>query len=76
MLGLRRALEGGKHSDEQAIHREISSKESEGEREKLQKQRCEHECVYVSTCKWSVCGEREKNKQPPTLWIRDWGIIE
>lgn len=33
MLGLRRGLEGGKHSDERAIHREISGKESEGERD-------------------------------------------
>lgn len=59
MLGLRRGLEGGKHSDERAIHREISGKESEGEREKWQKQRCEHKCVYVSTCKWSVLRERK-----------------
>lgn len=33
MLELRRGLEGGKHSDERAIHRKISSKGNDGERE-------------------------------------------
>lgn len=67
MLRLRRGLErGGEHSDERAIHREISGKGSEGEREKRRKQGCVHECVCVSMCEWSVCvcGEREKNIQP------------
>lgn len=61
MLGLRRGLEGGKRSDERAIHREISGKASEGERENGG----EAECVCVSTCKWSVCVVKERKTYSP-----------
>lgn len=54
MLRLRRGLERGGHSDERAIHREISGKGSEGEKE-MQGEAEAEMCVCTSTCKWSAC---------------------
>lgn len=70
MLRLRRGLERGGHSDERAIHREISGKGSEGEKE-MQGEAEAEMCVCISTCKWSACvcvwRVREKHTTP-NIW--------
>ena len=70
MLGLRRGLGGGGHSDERAIHREISSKGSEGAKE-MQGEAEAEMCARVSAlarasgmCVWRV---REKHTTP-NIW--------
>lgn len=65
----KRFREGG-HSDERAIHREISGKGSEGEKE-MQGEAEAEMCVCISTCKWSACvcvwRVREKHTTP-NIW--------
>lgn len=68
---------GGKHSDEQAIHRKISSKRGWRRKGEADEEMAACVCVGASTCKRSVWGGgREKSVQPPTLRIHERGIIE
>ena len=73
--------EGGGYSDERAIHREISDKGSEGEKEMQGEVEAEM-CARVSALARAsgvcvcVCGVWEKSIQPPTSGIPERGIIE